>query len=259
MLKVIFVDDEPWALQGLAAILPWRELGYEVCALCSCGEEALEEIEAQRPDVVFTDIRMPDMSGIELIAKLRGAGYQTAVVIISGYSDFEVAREAVNYHAYQYLLKPLERDKVEAVARELAHTLQSGETSEEEKKRARTAGEGGFRYVRHPAAADIQYYFGAHYAEEISLKKLSELFYLTETYLCDLFKKHTGMTVLAFLRGVRLYHACALLREGRLPLPVVAEAVGYNDYSYFGKLFKSKYGIAPEEYRKSGGTGNAVQ
>lgn len=250
MLKVIFVDDEPWALQGLAAILPWRDLGYEICALCSSGEEALEEIQKQQPDVVFTDIRMPDMSGIELIAQLRGKGFQTAVVIISGYSDFEVAWEAVNYHAYHYLLKPLEHGRVEAVAKELARTLGGGKVSEEEKRRDQTAKKGGFSYVRHPAAADLQFYLASHYAEEISLKKLSELFYLTETYLCDLFKKHTGVTVLAFLRGVRLHHACRLLREGKLSLPVVAEAVGYNDYSYFGKLFKSKYGITPEEYRK---------
>lgn len=255
MLKVVLVDDEPWALEGLRTIIDWEELGFQICQCCQCGEDALEAVQYWKPEVLVTDIRMPDFSGIELIGRLRKAGLPTTVVITSGYSDFDVAREAINYHAYQYLLKPLERDRVEAMARELAGLLASetaGEGSAEERERQFVSERDGFHYADNETVAELQYYLAKNYAGEITLKKLSELFFLTETYLCDLFKKHTGITVLSFLRRVRLNRACQLLRETKLPIGTVAESVGYQDCGYFGRLFKCRYGVTPEEYRRLG-------
>lgn len=254
MLKAVLVDDEPWVLQGLASIIPWEEIGFDIAACCTNGEEAFAEIAKQKPDAVFTDIRMPGISGIELIAKIREQDINTAIVIISGYSDFDVACEALNYHAYQYLLKPLEPKKVESVAKELARTLIQPGTNlpdREEMQRRAVAENGRFTYSEHPAVADIQYFLGTNFREEISLRKLSEHFFLTETYLCELFRKHTGKTILSFLRSTRLNHAKRLLREHRLSLTDFAEQVGYNDYSYFGKLFKTEFKITPEEFRKT--------
>ncbi|OCT15368.1 hypothetical protein A8709_14885 [Paenibacillus pectinilyticus] len=106
MYKVMFADDEPFALEGISFMADWEALGFEIVGMCENGEEALACIEAHNPDLVVTDIRMPVIDGLELIETVQKTGSDPIFIILSGYNDFEYARSALRFGVKHYLLKP---------------------------------------------------------------------------------------------------------------------------------------------------------
>lgn len=107
LYKVIIADDERIVLNGLKNTFDWEQHGFEVCGLAENGKEALDLIEAKKCHVVVTDIRMPDMDGLELTRKIKEKYPYIHVIIVSAYSDFEYAQEAIKHGVSGYLLKPL--------------------------------------------------------------------------------------------------------------------------------------------------------
>lgn len=110
MYKVMFADDEPIALEGISMLTDWSAQGFEICGLCSNGEEALAVAANCRPELIITDIRMPGLDGLELIGRIKedlGPEYDPIFIIMSGYGDFEYARSALRYGVKHYLLKPV--------------------------------------------------------------------------------------------------------------------------------------------------------
>ncbi|MNH94759.1 putative response regulatory protein [compost metagenome] len=114
MIKVVIVDDEPKLRQGLQTLIPWESLGFTVVAAASNGKEALKAIEEKTPEVVIADIRMPVMDGLQLIQHLRSARQPLHCIILSGYADFEYAKQAIKYGVAGYLLKPVNISEMSA-------------------------------------------------------------------------------------------------------------------------------------------------
>lgn len=110
MLKVIIADDEKKICQLLCNIVNWRELGFNVVSVEYDGVSLLASIKKNRPDIVVTDIRMPGMTGIELLHEVRKEGLNTDFIIISGYRDFDYAQSAIRNGAADYLLKPISKE-----------------------------------------------------------------------------------------------------------------------------------------------------
>ena len=108
MYKVLLVDDEPWALSGIRDTFQWDKFGFEVLAETTVAAEALDIIFRENPDVVFTDIRMPGISGIDLMQKVREEGIDTEFVVVSGFGEFSYAQQAMRQGAFDYCLKPLD-------------------------------------------------------------------------------------------------------------------------------------------------------
>jgi len=108
MFSVMLVDDEVWSLRGLERLLPWSDMGYHISGSYTDSVDALEAIERIHPDVVFTDIRMPEVSGIDLIARGSRVVPPPEFVVISGYNEFKYAQSAVHLGAFDYCLKPID-------------------------------------------------------------------------------------------------------------------------------------------------------
>ncbi|KOY16374.1 response regulator transcription factor [Paenibacillus xylanivorans] len=122
--KVLLIDDEPWALEGLQLWIPWENLGFEVCGLIGNGAEGLKQMEELKPDLVMVDIRMPVMDGLEMIEEWRRRGnWLTKFIILTGYSDFEFARKALKFKVSGYLLKPLDEEQAESEVRRMGLEL----------------------------------------------------------------------------------------------------------------------------------------
>ena len=119
MYRAIVIDDEKWTLMGICRTFHWEEEGFEQPFSTTDPEEGLAQILAAPPDAVFVDIRMPEMTGLELMATARQNGVASEFVIISGLQDFENARTAMKYAAFDYLLKPLDQE----TAQQLLHKL----------------------------------------------------------------------------------------------------------------------------------------
>jgi two-component system response regulator YesN len=119
MYKAFAVDDEPSVTEGLRIMIPWNELDFELCGTASDAAEALEMIEEQRPHLLISDIRMPHLSGLELVNEARKLGFDLEFILLSGYSDFSYIQQAMRNQVFDYLLKPLDRDEMISVLRKV--------------------------------------------------------------------------------------------------------------------------------------------
>lgn len=109
MYTVMLLDDEPWELRGMRAMIPWEAHGFSVAHALDDATQALEILLHQPVDVLLTDIRMPRLSGVDLLVRLREAGLETTVIFLSGYAEFSYAQTAVKMGAFDYLLKPFDQ------------------------------------------------------------------------------------------------------------------------------------------------------
>lgn len=125
----ILVDDEIWALRGLKGIADWESMGYEIIGTYTDSVEALEHVTSEKPDVLFTDIRMPDIDGMSLIEKVKEVSPDTSFVIVSAYRDFEIAKKAMKNDVSDYLIKPLDKEEVKNTLSLLYENLCSKKTS----------------------------------------------------------------------------------------------------------------------------------
>ena len=110
MLKVLLVDDEPFILQGLKAIVDWESEGFLISGMLSNGQEAYDFLKENQVDLILTDIKMPSMSGLELLRRIREEKISDAFcIVLTGFKDFAYIQEAIRYDCMDYLLKPVEK------------------------------------------------------------------------------------------------------------------------------------------------------
>ncbi|MCR6111849.1 response regulator transcription factor [Bacillus sp. A301a_S52] len=124
MWKVVIVDDDDKVLRGMRNIIPWEELSCEWVGEARNGEEGHRVIMDLEPDLVITDIYMPVMNGLEMIEQVRASGLETRVIILSGYNEFEYARQAMRLNIDDYLSKPASPDTIKDVLSTCVASLQ---------------------------------------------------------------------------------------------------------------------------------------
>lgn len=249
MLKVVLVEDEPLVRQGLALAVDWASMGCVVAGEAGDGEEGCRVIRAVQPDFVLTDVRMPKLDGISMIARLRQEGCAAEFVILTAYSDFEYAHSALKLGVTDYLLKPFEDDSeleaaVEKIRRRLAQRASGAPGGEAGLFRFDLDKGAKSKYVEE--AVD---YIRKNYASRITINSCAEAISLSEGYLSRLFRKETGYTFNAYLAAYRIHVAMRLLRDHHMKVYEVAPQVGYTDTAYFSTQFKKAVGISPSEYQ----------
>jgi two-component system, response regulator YesN len=111
--KVVIADDEKLILKNLAQIIDWHGLDCQIIGTAENGQEVMEIIENQPVDLLLTDISMPEMNGIELLKTVNQIDHKPMVILISGYDDFEYAKEGIKNNAFDYILKPIDYDELE--------------------------------------------------------------------------------------------------------------------------------------------------
>jgi two-component system, response regulator YesN len=132
MWKIAIIDDERQVLKGMKKAIPWDELGAEWVGEAMNGEDGLEVIRLTLPDIVITDLYMPVMSGLDMMEQLRKEGFQGKIIILSGYSDFEHARQALRFHVTDYVSKPISLPTLKSI---LSNVVQELEEAEEKRIR----------------------------------------------------------------------------------------------------------------------------
>lgn len=116
MLKVLIVDDEPKAREGVKEFIPWEEYGFYICGEGVDGIDAVKKINSLEPDLVLMDISMPGMDGIDVIKYVNGRGFKGKFIVFTGFSDFEYARSSIKLGVCSYILKPIDEEEfIEAV------------------------------------------------------------------------------------------------------------------------------------------------
>ncbi|MEY8392417.1 response regulator [Lachnospiraceae bacterium] len=243
-MTIFIVDDEAWITIGLKKLIEKSALPFEVIGEAKDGITALEEIRLLNPDIVFTDIRMPGMTGLELLGQITDDPSLTAkVVIISGYADFEYARTAMRKGSCDYLLKPIKQEDLNNILNKLydAHT-----PSETENKGPLSKED----LFSQPSLQSILEEMKLDYNKDISLTKLAKKYGISPGYLSMQIKQELGISFSEFITTKRMQKAKELLQNETFSVSEVATAVGYHDYFYFTKAFKKMLGISPSKYRK---------
>lgn len=241
MYQVVLADDEAWVMVGLKKLIEKSNLPFVVVGQAEHGVAALEEIEKKRPNVLFTDIRMPGIDGLTLLEKLAERGIAIKVVYISGYAEFEYARRACSLGAFDYLLKPVEQEKMNDVLLRLAGQLDL----EVEGKKGQIP-ESGSADRMDQIIQEIQ----RRYTENLTLTDLAESYGVSISHLSAMVKAKLNMPFSDYVTMRRLEKAKQLLRDEALSIQQVADQAGYQDYFYFTKVFKKNVGISPSKFRK---------
>ena len=132
MYRIYLADDETWVVIGLKKQIEKSGLPFQVIGEANNGVAAMEEILEKKPDILITDIRMPGLNGLQLLEKLREKGIAVKVIFISGYAEFEYAQSALRMGSFDYLLKPVEQEKLNQVLIRLLAAFRRERGEEEE-------------------------------------------------------------------------------------------------------------------------------
>ena len=123
LYKIMLVDDEEEARKSIVSKIDWEKAGYDFVGDAENGQDAMEKIEALEPNVIITDIHMPYMSGLELAKWVQQKYPSIKVIILSGYSQFEYAQEAMRYGVKEYILKPIDVEALNDVLTRVRDSL----------------------------------------------------------------------------------------------------------------------------------------
>ncbi len=248
MYRVILADDEPLILAGLCKKIQWEQLGFSICAQCEDGARLLEAVREHKPDLLIMDIRMPRMTGIEVMQAIPAAE-KPLVIVISGYSDFAYAKAALQYGAVDYLLKPVIADALHQtvlMAKERLDTQSAQGALPGGPLPPPSIGESTSKQIIEKICAAIE----REFALPLTLKQMAEQHHIDMSYLSTLFHAKVGKTFTAYLTEVRLARACQLLETTTLSHEKIAALCGYSQYTYFKRVFKKVLGVTPSQYRE---------
>lgn len=240
MYNVLIADDETWVIFGLKRMIEKSGLPFRVIGETNDGVTTLEEVEKKKPDVLFSDIRMPGYTGLELLEHIQEKKLDVKVVFVSGYAEFTYAQKALSLGAVDYLLKPIKPDMMTTVLKKLEVKL-AGKVQEEviEQKEEKV-----------PVIEQIITEIQEHYTENITLTELAKKYGISVGYLSSLIKENVGLYYSDYVTARRIQKAKELLEDERLSMEQIAEQTGFRDHFYFIKVFKKHTGITPGKYRK---------
>ena len=243
-MKIMIVDDEPKIRRGMKTLLEEQD-GFEVIGIYDNAMSSLLDMAEKQPNVLITDIKMPEYSGLDLIEKIREKDKNLYIIILSGYGSFKYAQRAIRSGVYRYLTKPTNPRELISVLREIELKIE-GINRTVSKSEENESVEVGNLLIR--KALD---YIELHYAEKIGLKTLSDALYISPNYFSDLFRRHMKVKFSDFLIEYRLKKACILLKKPEYKVSEIAEMVGFRDSTYFSTVFKKTYNITPLEYKNT--------
>lgn len=195
MLRLLIADDEKIIRETIRTLIDWESLGIQVVSVCKDGIEAWQSIIDDYPDIVMTDIKMPGISGLELLARAREADADTEFVILSGYSDFTYAQEAMRYGVRHYLLKPCNEQEIISVMQEVVENCRQKQfvklRSEQEHSLSEHMKQSAIRNILLETLAskdspkDRAYVHDAYVNLDGASYELCYFYYLEEPYLED--------------------------------------------------------------------------
>lgn len=258
MYKVVLVDDEPIIVRGLEKAVKWENFGCVVVGTAGDGMEGLEIIRRERPDMLISDISMPKMDGLSMIAALKSEFPDMEVTILTGFRDFDYAQEAIRLGVCRFLLKPSKMEELDEALRTMLTNLKSKPVPKhlpEGEERGPGDEEDGEEVLDSAASSFIVKnalsYIEKNFKERLKLADVADNVYVSQWHLSKLLNKYTGQNFSEILNNVRMEQAKKLLKNPSLRIGDIAEEVGFLDMAHFSRVFKKQVGISANEYRNT--------
>ena len=238
-MRVVIADDNQKMCTGIQKIIKDKFPYFTIEGVFEDGESLVEYLESHVPELLITDICMPGFDGLDACRKLREKSSSAHIILITGYKNFEYAKQAIRYKVHDLLVKPFSSEQLIESIISAVNDLQSD---------THTA---VMDTPQHYIVSDTKSYVEKHYSNpSLSRSLISEHLSVNASYLSDVFKSETKIGLSEYITQVRINKAKQLLTESSISIQDVAKAVGCNSLQYFYQLFKKETGITPAEYQK---------
>ena len=241
-MKILIVDDEIVQVEGMRKMI--NKLYPEVDVLKAFnGKQGLDILTQNEINIIFTDIKMPIMNGIEMMKVWRSWGKAAEkppyFIIFSGFDEFTYAQQALRYGAIDYQLKPLD---IYGISRMFERVIGKSEYKDKNN-------------LNEPVSSDrlveqINKYVLKHIDEKLSLEEVAMRFSYHPNYFSSLWRKKTKKSFSGYVQSLKMDKAKALLAETNLKVTNIALQIGYTDDKYFCRVFKKHFNITPQEFRR---------
>lgn len=253
MYRILIIDDEQETRQGLKLFIENSQYPLEVVGVMDNALGVPDFIRQHPVDIVITDIVMPELMGTELAAELHRTDSRVKIIMISGYDDVRFIKAGLKCDIVDYILKPIDLSELDEVIKKAIRLCEEDLEKKMDSAFTQEPGQeilGAKTDHLRPEIRSMIEMVHDKYSDRLILDAIAGKLYLTPAYLSSLFKKETGENFIDFLTRYRIDKAKELLADFRLKIYEVSSKVGYDDPTYFGKVFKKYCGVNPAEYRK---------
>ena len=286
ILNIVIVEDETNIRECLVHLFPWERLGIRVLASFAGGQDAFYYIMSHEVDIVLSDIRLQGMGGLDMVKLLRDNNNQVAVIILTGYRQFQYMQQSIRYHVSDFLLKPIKYEELTASLMRIREELEDAQgrigaapgdaplaASPASSRRpadspAQGAADGSPSFdaaspendasaagspvtgAERRLVSAARSYMQAHLLDA-SLEQAAMTVGISPSYLSRLFHKVSGETFSDYLMRLRMEKAGALLKKQDYRLYDVALQVGYDNPKNFSRAFRNYYQCTPSQYRNA--------
>lgn len=231
-------DDEAYLLEAMQKLIDWDAMDCRLVYCAKNGKELIEQVEMQHPDIVITDIKMPVMSGMEVAEYIYEHMNRTIVILLTGYADFEYAKEAIHYDVSDYIIKTSMLEQLPDSILKATQKLQrlDGVIDDEE-------------WQSDDIMARLQRYIENNYMKKLTLIEIAGAIHANRSYISRLYKQKTGVNLFDAINRLKIEKAKEMLKSG-LKVYETAEKLGFDDVAYFSKVFKKSEGVSPKDFAK---------
>lgn len=247
MYQALIIDDEKPVRVAITALGNWQQYHITELLYATNGQEGLSILREQTPQLVFVDMRMPIMNGVDFLEAAKQEFPQTQYIVVSGYDDFKYAQVAIKSGAIDYILKPVDEKDLNAAIERAVIVLNRISVDQIEDSPAEDAE----KNLSPGEVIDvIKNYIEHNYCRDIKLSMFSEKYFFSQKYLSKLFKNKYNIGIYEYALKLRMEHAKKMLRDNSLQIQEISDRLGYSNNNYFSKAFKTYYGVSPSEYRE---------
>lgn len=251
MYKVVIIDDEPIIVEGITRTIPWEKYQCTVVETAYDGIVGIEVIREQKPNIVFTDIAMPGLDGLSMLAGLKSEFPNMEISILTGYRDFDYAQSAIRLGVTRFLLKPSNMEEIKEAINAMIDNLKAKNIVPECNQN------GNHEETKNESVAssfivnNALKYIEKNYAHKLTLSEVAEKTYISQWHLSKLLNRQMGQNFSEILNHIRIEEAKKLLREPALRIGDIAEKIGFVDMAHFSRVFKKIVGTSANEYRNT--------
>ena len=254
MYSVLIVDDEQRCIRAIRENILWNKLSVGQILEAGSSQSAKKVLTEHSVDILICDIEMPGESGLELVSWMQVQGMEIPTIFETCHAEFPFMRQAIRLQCFDYILKPIDYDELARILFDLVQKIEAGETQVAVASKPSSMDVMVNNYFEASRNRDIEkgvkQYVRDHLRGHIAIEDIADALHFSPQHLMRIFKSKTGMSVLDYITTTRVETAKKILKETNIPVKLIADMVGYEDYAYFTRVFKKKTGVSPIKYRQ---------
>lgn len=263
MYSLLIAEDLAIIRNTLINSIDWVSLNVKISGAAANGKEALELFEKEIPQILLTDIRMPVMDGLRLIIEVKEKYPSVKCIILTGYSDFNYAQNAIKLGVLDYVLKPVNIDELKAAVKKAINDIEQSNRNMRQQEIIDEVIREKFPNLNYEHVSILDgdmkskkiaekaiEFIKSNVLSKITVTEVADEVQLNTKYLSTIFKQVTGVSISKYIIQCKMEKAAQLLKDPGIKVNEVCDRLGYSNLDYFRNIFIRHFGITPSEYQK---------